>query len=38
MQHIIVQRLVDESRFNRFHGVVLFWASLEFRVGNLESY
>jgi AAHS family benzoate transporter-like MFS transporter len=24
-QHINVQRLVDESRFNRFHGSVLLW-------------
>lgn len=28
MQHINVQRLVDESRFNRFHGSVLFWGVL----------
>jgi AAHS family benzoate transporter-like MFS transporter len=28
MQHINVQRIVDESRFNRFHGLVLFWGVL----------
>jgi len=28
MRNIDVQRLADEARFNRFHGLVLFWCAL----------
>lgn len=28
MRHIDVHRLADEARFNRFHGLVLFWCAL----------
>jgi len=27
MRNIDVQRLADEARFNRFHGLVLFWCA-----------
>ncbi|BDB29965.1 MFS transporter (plasmid) [Cupriavidus sp. P-10] len=28
MRHIDVHKLADEARFNRFHGLVLFWCAL----------
>jgi len=28
MRHIDLHRLADEARFNRFHGLVLFWCAL----------
>ncbi|MGY2488858.1 hypothetical protein [Cupriavidus sp. CP313] len=28
MRHIDIHKLADEARFNRFHGLVLFWCAL----------